>query len=92
MLFYKIGMYSPTFAPPEFLISQKILLKNNNIEDILEMMVDNEIPKTKKNINIIKKLLNMNVNLLEDLFCNDKKIIFKYDVYSLGKTINYIQS
>ena len=90
MLFYKIGMYSPTFAPPEFLISQKILIKNNNIEDILEMMEENDISKTKKNITLIKKLLNMDMDLIEALFCNDKELIFKYDVYSLGKTIQYI--
>jgi serine/threonine protein kinase len=90
MLFYKIGMYSPTFAPPEFLISQKILIKNNNIEDILEMMEENDISKTKKNITLIKKLLNIDMDLIEALFCNDKELIFKYDVYSLGKTIEYI--
>lgn len=81
--------YTPRYTPIEVIVL-KLLLRNYNRSEIYKYIYDNLesyfFKKTNTNIldTMIDNLIKNKVELLNNAYCKDTSILYKYDVYSIG--------
>jgi len=96
LIFKYIDAYSVGFVSPEIIACQYIIIHSKesyNIDKLLlEIHTNCDIKREElvKHKPFFKRILNNPDHFLKDMFClGTKSGIFKNDVYSLGKTMNY---
>lgn len=81
--------YTPRYTPIEVVVL-KLLLRNYDRNQIYKYVYDNLdsyfFKKTDNNIidSMIDNLSNNKVELLNNAYCKEKSILYKYDIYSMG--------
>jgi serine/threonine protein kinase len=89
-LFRKISMATPYFVPPEFVIAQHTLYNSSKETIINKTFKMSGLKKTSKNTKLIEKMYKNRNAIINGLFNKKSPIIFKYDVYSLGRFLDII--
>jgi serine/threonine protein kinase len=88
----KVAAITPLFTPLEIAITRSFL-KNPNIlfsEMYIELILNYGKNDSKELQRLVKYYMKNSKKIIGDLFCNKKRYIYGWDVYSLGKTIKEI--
>lgn len=88
----KIAALTIKYTPPE-IATCKAFLNKGNIEFselYMQLIFDNKLEDSNDLRKLCKRLHARGLKLLNDIFCIKNPYIYKFDVYSLGRTIQDI--
>ena len=100
-LYLRVSAFTPGFVSPEFILASIVLnIDSNNSKEIVEIFkkIESYAKITLSNVDMafITSLVENRKQFIKDMFCLKKEgktpIMFKNDIYSMGKTFLYISS
>jgi len=100
-LYLRVAAFTPGFVSPEFILASIVLnIDSNNSKEIVDIFkkIESYAEITLSNVDMafITSLVENRKQFIKDMFCLKKEgktpIMFKNDIYSMGKTILYISS
>ena len=98
-LYLRVSAFTPGFVSPDFILSSILLnIKSNNSKEIVEIFKKIEdyakIILSNDDMAFITSLIENRKQFIKDMFCLKKEgktpIMFKNDIYSMGRTFLYI--